>query len=109
MKAEEKDLEKVFAAVGKLAQEINLKRKLTDLMYRKSAQDYQFMLDENYHCEIREKLIEGFLADPKNGDIRREIKFRLENAPAFEDIEKGNKGESGVIEEEEKIQIEDDL
>lgn len=105
-KEEEKDLENIFAVIGKLAQEIGLKRKLTDLLYRKSAQDYQFILDENYHCEIREKLIEGFLADPKNGDIRREIKFRLENAPAFEDIEKRGTGE---VQEEEKIQIEDDI
>ena len=103
----EKDLEKVFAAIGKLAQEIKLKRKITDLMYRKSAQDYQFILDENYHCEIREKLIEGFVADPKSADIRREIVFRLENAPAFEDIEKATQGPAG--EPEDKIQIEDEL
>ncbi len=103
---EEKDLEKVFAAIEKFAQAIGLKRKLTDLMYRKDAQDYQFILDDDYHCEIRGKLIEGFLADPKNGDIHREIRFRLENAPAFEDVEErgSNQGKP-----EEKIQIEDDL
>ena len=103
---EEKDLEKIFAAVGKFAREIGLKRKLTDLTYRKDSQDYRFILDQDYHCEIRGKLIEGFLADPKNGDICREIRFRLENAPAFEDIEKR---ESGIVQEEEKIQVEDDL
>lgn len=100
-----KDLEKVFAGIEKFAQENGLKRKITDLMYRKDSQDYQFILDQDYHCEIRGKLIDGFFADPKNSDIRREIKFRLENAPAFEDIEKRGAGE---VKEEEKIQIEDD-
>jgi len=97
------DPNKVREVIENFAKEFKLKRKITDMVYRADCHDYQFVLDNTHHVEIREKLIDAYFADNKSGDVRREIKFRLENPAPFEESEQGE-----VVEDkEEKIEVED--
>ena len=57
--------------------EIEMKKEIDAVFYREDYQDYQVILDENTHCEIREKLIDIFRKDPNHDDTRREITFLL--------------------------------
>ncbi len=69
------------------AEEIKLKQPIDGVIYREDHQDYQVILDTNFHCEIREKLIDIIMTDPKHADTRREITFLLQHPMEYEDWE----------------------
>ena len=100
------DPEKVLELLEKLAQEIKLKYKIEGVIYREDCDDFQILFEGNYHNEIRGKLIDIFLSDPRNADVLREIRFRLENPALFEDYEQAHDPNSA--QPEDKIQIDDD-
>ncbi len=79
--------EQVLPNLMKFAQEIKLKRGVEGLIYREDYRDYRIYLEGNFHIEIREKLIDLLMKNPKHGDTRRELTFLLENALAFEEWE----------------------
>ncbi len=78
--------EKVYAVIESIVNEIKLARQITDIYYRSDYLDYQIILDNHYHCEIREKLIETYFEN-KDEDIKREIVFLLEHAEKYEEWE----------------------
>ena len=78
--------EKVAEILGGLAKEFNYTRQVTDVTYRADYQDYQVIIDNTHHCEIREKLIDDCLK-VKNSDALKDIRFRLEKAIPYEDGE----------------------
>jgi len=72
-----------------LADEVKLEKTIDGVIYRDDYQDYQVILDDAFHCEIREKLIDIFMKDPKHGDTRREIVFLLMHPAEYEEWEEG--------------------
>jgi hypothetical protein len=70
--------------ISGIAQQINFQKKITEIYSRADYQDYQVLLDGEYHCEIREKLVDDYDTF-KVDDVRREIVFRLENAEKLEE------------------------
>ena len=79
----------VLDRLTELSGEIKLKQNVDGVIYRDDHQDYQVILADVFHCEIREKLIDIFIKDPRHGDTRREIVFLLEHPSEFEEWEKG--------------------
>lgn len=78
--------EKVYAVIESIANEIKLAKQISDVYYRPDYLDFQIILDEHYHCEIREKLVETYF-ESKDEDVKREIVFLLEHAEKYEDWE----------------------
>ncbi len=97
--------DKAKEIVESIAREMGFSRKVTRVSYRQDYQDYQVVLDENFHCEIREKLIQTYLTK-QDGDAKREIKFQLQHAKEFEEWEKDEpppkKEDKMVIDDKEK-------
>ena len=84
--------EKAFEIIQGIATEMNLTRTIESSTYRADWQDYQVIMDETFHCEIREKLIDVLVGDAGQDDalkddVLREIQFRLSNPVEFEDWE----------------------
>lgn len=77
-------------------------RRITGIIYRPDYMDYQVILDDTHHCEIREKLIDTFEAD-KSGDVRREIKDLIINAVEFEEWEQPAEAANGAGESDAMI------
>ena len=69
------------------AEKENLKHEIEGVIWREDYQDYQILLEKNFHIEIREKLINLLLDDPKHADTRREIIFLLNHPNEFEEWE----------------------
>jgi len=92
-------------AIVAIIKDMKLKQEVTEITYRTDYQDYQVIFDETHHCEINESTIEGFMGT-KNGDLKREIQFRLNHLVAFEEWDKpvppGAK-------QEEKMQVDEEL
>ena len=80
------DPQKVLDMMTQFVQEIALGKSVDSVHYREDYQDYMIILDEHYHCELREKLIDTLFKE-RNADLVREIVFRLKNAAKFEDWE----------------------
>src|SRR3989338_9104627 len=76
-----------IAMIAGIIKEMKLKQELTEIAYRSDYQDYQVILDDNHHCEIREKLIEDFMST-KSGDAKKQIQFKLGHPIAWEDWER---------------------
>jgi len=89
-----RDEEKAREIIEELARESDNSQKITDIVYRPDYMDYQVVLDNTHHCEIREKLIDTIEGD-KSGDVRREIKDLITNAIEFEDWEQPAEASSG--------------
>lgn len=79
-------LMKAKDAVESIANDLKFSKPLTEIIYREDYGDYQVIIDDNLHCEIRERLIEEYIKT-KHVDIRKEIFFRLEHAVEFEEWE----------------------
>ena len=86
--------EKVMEILKVIANEIGVSQQIESVTYREDYQDYQVIIDDNFHCEIREHLIEEYMKT-KHVDIRKEIFFRLEHATEFEEWEQKSSGGSG--------------
>lgn len=69
------------------AKEIKLKQPIDGVIYREDYQDYQVILDNTFHCEIREKLIDLIMTNPKHSDTRRDITFLLQHPVEYEEWE----------------------
>jgi hypothetical protein len=103
--------EKVQALLEEAMRTAGVKRRIDAVLYRDDYQDYVIVLDNDYHCEIREKLIEDYDRF-RNKDIVRQIKFLLEHAVLYEEWEKpGNQvarpadGGDVVVDDSEKYDI----
>lgn len=70
-----------FAEKEKITHEVD------GVIWREDHQDYQILLEKNFHIEIREKLIDHLLSDPKHADTKREIIFLLNHPNEFEEWE----------------------
>lgn len=86
--------ERALEIIQGIAAEIDITRTIEGVTYRSDWQDFQVILDETFHCEIREKLIDMLAEDIVEGkedtlraDARREVEFRLNNLVEFEDWE----------------------
>lgn len=100
------DEKKAAELIYTLVEQIKPLRKINEIYYRESYQDYQVVLDDHYHTELREKLIVEFLAT-NNPDLKREIVGRLQNPMKYEEWEdpstpqsKGDNDEGIVIDDE---------
>ena len=97
--------EKAMEIIKRIAGHIGLPRQIQEVCYREDYMDYQVLLDENHHCEIREKLIDTYV-NTKGGvvksDVEREIRFRLENAIEFEEWEERQPRKEGQQQAGEK-------
>jgi len=96
--SEEKILEVLEAVVNK----IRLKKAITDLSFRADYEDFVVILDDDFHCEIREKLLDNYI-QTKSSDFLREIRFRLEHATEYEEWEKNTPPPPA----EEKTEVDD--
>ncbi len=90
--------------IAGIIQEMKLKQELTEIAYRIDYQDYQVVFDDSHHCEIREKLINDFMAT-KNGDAKKQIQFKLTHLIAWEEWEKPVK----PTQQDDKPVVEDEL
>ena len=86
--------DKVREMVQKIIDEMNLPRKISQVIYRDDYMDYRIILDGTHHCPIREKLVNIYLKD-QDEDIRREIEFLLSHAVELEEWEKEEATEGG--------------
>lgn len=93
--------------ISGIAQKINLAREITEIYSREDYQDYQVLLDGEYHCEIREKLVDDYDTF-KVDDVRREIIFRLENAEKLEEWDERRYRKSTPTQEQDKDHVEVD-
>ena len=107
--------EKIKKVVEELLLEASSPRKVDVVVYRPDYMDYQVVMDGSHHSELREKLFDLIIKDqdPK-GDARREIKYLLQNALAYEEWEKediidqaGGAGDQGGPAKENKIGLDD--
>ena len=73
--------------LGNVAREVNFDKKVTEVYYREDYMDFLVIIDEKAHCQVRQKLIKDFIADPQNEDVINEIGFLLEHAALFEEWE----------------------
>ncbi|MCK5581242.1 MAG: hypothetical protein KAJ18_08215 [Candidatus Omnitrophica bacterium] len=78
--------ERAWKVVLEIVEDIGLEQKILSISYRLQWQDYQIILDNESHCELREKLINVYFSE-KNTDVYREIAFRLQHPTQFEDWE----------------------
>ncbi len=79
--------EQVLDRLLALGSQIKIDRPIEGVVYREDYQDYQVLLEGNYHVEIREKLIDVLFKDPKHSDTLREVSFLLHHPVAFEEWE----------------------
>ena len=101
-------------AIDKLAdiiKEMELKLELSEIAYRIEHQDYQIVFadstnhQDSHHVEIQEALIEAFI-ETKDGDAKKEIKYKLSHPLAYEQWEKEDNTPSVAG---EKMDIDKDL
>ena len=78
--------EKARGVIKGIAEDMKLEREITSISYREDYQDFQVILDNQYHCEIRQKLVDTYFMN-KNLDVKKEVMFRLEHAEKFEEWE----------------------
>ncbi len=76
----------------KFAKEINLKIAVEGVIYRDGYDDYQVLFENRFHCEVRAKLIDVLMENPKHADTRREITFLLNHPIEFEEWEDAYSG-----------------
>ena len=88
------DIEKVLEVMQGIALEGKLPREVSGVIYREDYQDYQVIIADDYHCEIREKLFNDFV-QLKHVDARREIVYLMQNAVLFEEWERPDTGQQG--------------
>ena len=98
--------EKVQEVLTKIAQEMELGKKVSTVMWRDDYMDYVIVLDLSHHCEIREKLIDDYF-NHYHEDVLREIKFLLSHAPEYEDWEKEDLAGPSADAGDEKTAIDD--
>lgn len=79
--------QKVLDFLHAFTEEIKLDKEVDGVIWREDHQDYQVLLEGNFHTEIREKLIDLLLTNPKHADTRREVTFLLKNPNEFEEWE----------------------
>ncbi|MEW5894489.1 MAG: hypothetical protein AB1650_01855 [Candidatus Omnitrophota bacterium] len=79
--------EQVLERITEFAKEINLRRTIDGVIYRNDYLDYQVLMDDRFHAELREKLIDVLFTDPNHADTRREITYLLRHAFEFEEWE----------------------
>lgn len=79
--------EKALEIIETIATEMKIPQKVEGLRYRADYQDYQILLDETFHCEFREKLIDLLAENIKDKEARKEVEFRLKHPVEFEDWE----------------------
>ena len=77
----------VMQFVTQVAGQLKIPQKVQSLRYRQDYQDYQAILDQEWHCEFREKIVELAMKE-KDQDARREIEFRLKHPMKFEEWER---------------------
>jgi len=82
--------QKALEALAAVVKEMKLKAELTEISYRPDYQDYQVIFDDTHHCEIREKLIEDYMAT-KNGDALREMHYLFNHLIAWEEWDRPEK------------------
>ena len=70
-----------------LFEELHIEKSVDAVFFREDHDDYQVVLDDNFHCEIRKKLIDVFLENDKHADTRRELLFLLKHANEYEEWE----------------------
>jgi len=87
--------QEVLDRLLEFSREIKLKQGIDAVFHREDYQDYQVILDEKFHCEIREKLIQILFDNPKHADTRREITFLLNHPVEYEEWEDSPVGGSG--------------
>jgi len=84
--------QEVLDRFEEFAEEISLGKNIDAVFYREDYADYQIIMDDHFHCEIREKLIDVFFDNPKHADTRREIIFLLKHAVEYEEWEESPTG-----------------
>jgi|GEM_PF-3545847 len=95
---EKKAQEIINAIIKGMETESKFKKKILRVRYREDYQDYRIVLDDNTHCEMREKLIHDIIAFQAGGtaskelvlaarDTKNEIQFRLLHAIPLEEWE----------------------
>ncbi|MFA5260426.1 MAG: hypothetical protein WC450_04285 [Candidatus Omnitrophota bacterium] len=98
--------DKVQALLQEIIHEANLKRKLTEVVYREDYQDYRIILDDVCRCEIREKLVQDYI-EFHHKDTFNEMCYLMEHAIVDEQLQyeqglsKGD-GPDGVVTDDNK-------
>jgi len=98
--------EKVTQIVRNLSQERELPWNSFQVAYRNDYQDYQVLLNNNYRCELREKLIDVYL-DNGDPDIKMEIEFRLAHPIELEDWERDDLDLPAAGDDKKDIAVDD--
>ena len=108
--------EKIKKLVEDLLLEAASSRKVDVVIYRRDYMDYQIVMDGSHHSELREKLFDLIFTNKDiKGDAKRELKYLLQNASAYEEWEKediinqagGTGGEGGAPKGDDRIGLDD--
>ncbi|MFP4473432.1 MAG: hypothetical protein ACLFPX_06160 [Candidatus Omnitrophota bacterium] len=79
--------ENVLDRLLEFSQQIKMEKPIEGVIYREDYQDYQVLIEGNQHIELRKKLIDILMDDPKHKDTCREVKFLLNHPVEFEEWE----------------------
>ncbi len=100
--------EKAKTLLENIVAQLDLKVKISGVMYRDDYMDYFVVVNDEYYCEIREKVIDTYLVKP-DADLLKDIRFRLANLTFFEELahEHNARQEGGGGDDKGDIVIED--
>jgi hypothetical protein len=98
--------DKVKALLQDIIKEANLKRTLTEVMFREDYQDYRVILDDVCRCEIREKLVQDYI-EFHHKDTFNEMCYLMEHAIVDEELQyekdlSSGGGPDGVVTDDNK-------
>ena len=105
MQDNEKNNQIVMEMVQKIAATGGHNKNVDAIQYRADYGDYRIFLDNNSHCEIREKLIDILFKEGSHEDTEMEINFRIEHSVEFEEWEDNpadTKEDLGIVVDDEE-------
>lgn len=100
--------EEVIKAVCVVAEGMKLDKKVRDVICREDYEDYQVVLEDTHHCEIRDKVMGAYITS-QDKESFKEIKFALQHAAQYSEWERlDSKKKRDDEDDDQGIVIDDD-
>lgn len=96
--------EKVLMTMQKMVDEMGRKESVTHVIYRQDYADYMIVINNRFHCEVREKLMDIYFGSKDGESVKsdavREIKYLIENnVLEFDEFELASMGIDAIVDE----------